>query len=266
MRSFCGRIQMKLSLRLKHLVLSTATVAVALGALGVRPSVTQEVRTETKPVRFDTVSIRPVSEDASGVLSLPKGVGFRVRAMPLAVLVQMAFGTNPNQMVLPPWTQEAKFDIVATTGGDAPLRPEEMKPLLEAMLAERFGMTYHRETREVRGYELVAAKGGLKLTPAKAGAARAGTASATSIAMPSATMDAFAAMLAARLEVPVRDKTGAKGDYQVELHFARADDPESTSPSISTALNEGMGLRLVSAKVPVQVVVITHIERSPTEN
>ena len=69
-----------------------------------------------------------------------------------------------------------------------------------------------------------------------------------------------------RLTLPVEDKTGAAGNYEVALRFAREDDPESTLPSIFTALQEEMGIKLVLAKVPVEMVVIDHLERRPTEN
>jgi uncharacterized protein (TIGR03435 family) len=267
-----GRIGLKLSLDGKLLLLASLIVAASagVGMVGVRPSVAQTVgsgKSEAKlPQSFEVVSIRSAPEDSQGAISEPQGMEFRAKAMPLSVLVQMAFGINPNQMVVPKWAQGVKFDIAAKTGGDAPLTYEEMKPLMQKMLAERFGMTYHRQTQEVKGYDMVAAKGGLKLTPAKPGAAKGGTGSRTSIEMPSATMQALAGMLTARLTLPVEDKTGAAGKYEVMLRFAREDDPESTLPSIFTALQEEMGIKLVLAKVPVEMVVMDHLERRPTEN
>ncbi len=234
-----------------------------------RLSLGQEAKSEvvdTKPQHFETVSIRPTPEDSSGTLVNAQGVAFRVHAIPLAVLVQMAFGLNPNQLIVPDWAHEAKFDIEAKTGVEARLTPEEMKPLLQAMLAERFGMQYHRETREIRGYDMTVAKKGLKLIPAAPEATRGGTAGPTLISMPSATLGALADMLAARVSLPVRDKTGVEGNYKVELHFAREDDPEPMLPSISDALNDTMGLKLVPSKVPVQMVVIDSLSRVPTEN
>ena len=245
-----------------------ATPLLCVGLWG-QVSVRQEAKSEaidTKPERFETISIRPTPEDSSGTLTTAQGVGFRVHAIPLAVLVQMAFGINPNQMIVPEWAHETKFDIVAKTGTEARLTPEEMKPLLQAMLTERVDMKYHRETREIRGYEMTAAKNGLRLTPAAPGATRGGSGGPTLISMPSATIGDLADMLAARLGLPVRDKTGVEGNYQVELHFAREDDPEPMLPSISDALNNTMGLKLVPSKVPVQMVVIDYMSRKPTEN
>jgi uncharacterized protein (TIGR03435 family) len=201
-----------------------------------------------------------------GGISEPRGTEFHAQAMPLSVLVQMAFGINPNQMVIPDWAQSVKFDIAATTGSPISLTYEQMKPLLQKMMAERFGMTCHRETRDVQGYEMVPAKDGLKLTPAKPDAPKGGSGGPGSIDMPSTTMKSFAGMLTAKLKRPVADKTGTAGDYEVHLRFAPDSDPDSSLPSIFTALQEEMGIRLQPSKVPVEMVVIDHLNKIPTEN
>jgi uncharacterized protein (TIGR03435 family) len=218
------------------------------------------------PTSFEVISIRPVPPDSMGTISEPAGTEFRAHAMELSVLVQMAFGINPNQMVIPDWAQSVKFDIAAKTGSAVPLTYQQMKPLLQKMLADRFGMTSHRETREVQGYEMVPAKDGLKLTPAKPGSSRGGNGAPGAIDMPNTTMKSFAGMLTARLKRPVSDKTGADGEYEVKLRFAPDGDAESTLPSIFTALQEEMGIKLKPAKVPVEMVVIDQLNKTPTEN
>jgi uncharacterized protein (TIGR03435 family) len=218
------------------------------------------------PTSFDVVSIRAVPPDTVGGISEPAGTEFRAHAMPLAVLVQMAFGTNPNQMVIPGWAQGVKFDIAAKTGSEVPLTYEQMKPLMQKMLGDRFGMTYHRETREMQGYGMVAAKSGLKLMAARPGSSKVGEGRPGTIDLPNTTMKGLAGMLTAMLERPVADKTGAAGDYEVKLRFAPRDDAESALPSIFTALQEELGVKLEPAKVPVEVVVIDHLEKAPTEN
>lgn len=218
------------------------------------------------PTSFEVVSIRPAPPESMGAISEPRGTEFRAQAMPLSVLVQMAFGIDPNQMVIPDWAQSVKFDIAAKTGSTAPLTYEQMKPLLQKMLAERFGMTYHRETRDVQGYDMVPAKDGLKLTPAKPAAPRGGSGGPGAIDMPSTTMKSFAGMLTARLKRSVADKTGADGDYEVKLRFAPESDPDSSLPSIFTALREELGIKLKPAQVPVEMIVIDHLDKAPTEN
>jgi uncharacterized protein (TIGR03435 family) len=65
---------------------------------------------------------------------------------------------------------------------------------------------------------------------------------------------------------PVADKTDANGAYEIKLRYATENDVESALPSLTTALREQLGLRLTSAKVPVEMVVIDHLEKAPTEN
>jgi uncharacterized protein (TIGR03435 family) len=218
------------------------------------------------PTSFEVVSIRPVPPDSMGLISEPRGTEFRAQAMELSVLVQMTFGINPNQMVIPDWAHSVKFDIAAKTGSSVPLTYEQMKPLMQKMMAERFGMTYHRETREVQGYDMVPAKDGLKLTPAKPGSSKGGGGGPGVIDMPNTTMKSFAGMLTAKLKRPVNDKTGAPADYEVKLRFAPDNDAESSLPSIFTALQEEMGIKLKPAKVPVEMVVIDHLDKAPTDN
>jgi uncharacterized protein (TIGR03435 family) len=239
--------------------------AVMLALMSVPVGASAQGPSETKvPAGFEVVAIRPVPPDSQGGFSEPGGTEFRARAMSLSELVQMTFGINPNQMVIPDWAQSVKFDIAAKTG--IPLTYEQMKPLMQKMMAERFRMTYHRETRDVQGYDMVAAKGGLKLMPAKPGSSKGGGGRAGAIDMPNTTMKSFAGMLAAMLKRPVGDKTGAAGDYEVKLRFAPEGDAESPLPSIFTALHEEMGIKLEPAKVPVEMVVIDHLEKMQTEN
>jgi len=244
-----------------------AVVAVMLALMSAPVGVCAQGASGTAlPTSFEVVSIRPVPADRMGRISEPVGTEFRTEAMPLSVLVQMAFGINPNQMLIPDWAQSVKFDIAAKTGSAVPLTYEQMKPLLQKMLADRFKMTYHRETREVQGFDMLPAKDGLKLTAAKPGSPKGGSGGPGTIDMPSTTMQSFAGMLTARLKRPVGDKTGAAGDYEVRLRFAPDGDAESPLPSIFTTLREEMGLRLEPAKVPVEMVVIDHLEKAPTEN
>ena len=161
-----------------------------------------------QPARFEVVSIRPASPDSIGGFSEPAGTEFRVKAIELSVLVQMAFGLNANQVVTPEWTQGKKFDIAAKTGSSVPLTYKQMRPLLQTMLAERFAMTYHRETRDLQGYDMVVARRGLKLAPANTISPRGGGGRPGAIDMPNTNVRDFAAMLTVMLKRPVAVRDG----------------------------------------------------------
>ena len=76
----------------------------------------------------------------------------------------------------------------------------------------------------------------------------------------------LASMLGRPLDVPVVDKTGLKGIYEIDLKFAPEDGADSSLPSIFTAIQEQLGLRLESQKVPMQMLVIDRCQRVPMEN
>jgi uncharacterized protein (TIGR03435 family) len=158
--------------------------------------------------------------------------------------------------------------------------------MLQALLADRFKLRVHTETRDVSSYALVVAKSGANLEESvsddKSGLAGGpGLIRANGIRM--SGLDGFAEALSTNLGQPVTDETGLTGRYRFSLRWTpgQADTngifgmlpPEERSrvagdpngPSIFTALEEQLGLRLLSRKVPSTVIVIDHAEK-PTAN
>jgi uncharacterized protein (TIGR03435 family) len=157
--------------------------------------------------------------------------------------------------------------------GDAP----QLEVMIKNLLADRFHITLHRETREVPGYALVVGKDGPKISAA----------SETSIATlggmrfekkPDGTMSQHyiarktnMAYVALNLGIvtrrPVVDRTGLAGDFTFDLEFAPADPGlgESAAASVFTAVQEQLGLKLESGKVPAEIIVIDRAER-PSQN
>ncbi len=159
---------------------------------------------------------------------------------------------------------------------------KQVELLEQSLLAERFKLKVHFETRQMQTFALVVAKGGSKLTPAKAGednkleAVNRGE--NNEIAATSVTTEQlvhFPVLLSGR-EVgghPIVDQTGLEGRYDFTLRWSSQQSPDPGSgqenradaPTFFTAVQEQLGLRLVPSKGPVEVIVIDHIER-PTEN
>jgi uncharacterized protein (TIGR03435 family) len=81
----------------------------------------------------------------------------------------------------------------------------------------------------------------------------------------SLSMQGFADFLARQLDRPVFDKTGVPGDFEIAMEYGRENDT-SGRPSLFTALQEKLGLKLEAVKGPVEILVIDHIEKAPTEN
>jgi uncharacterized protein (TIGR03435 family) len=187
----------------------------------------------------------------------------------------------------PGWINAATWEVTAKV--DQPpadwstLRNEEQARIerlrMQAVLAQRFALRCHFETKEFPVYNLVLAKGGSKLKPTPTDAATKGSldhngrnrenrAEAKGV-----TMDPVVAMLTQSLGRTVIDKTGLTGLYDFTLTYtsdADAGSPTSdadppSGPTIFTALEEQLGLKLESTKGPAPVLVIDHIEK-PTEN
>jgi uncharacterized protein (TIGR03435 family) len=176
-----------------------------------------------------------------------------------------AYAIGPNQIVGgPDWLDSDRFDISAKAGKDA--GDHEMMVMLQALLAERFHLASHRETRPIQCYVIEVAKGGPKLEKStgegtSAGSSRGGvTARATS-------MDRFAEVLARQMDLPVVNQTGLEGKFNFKLEWTpeSARQEANAGPSIFTAIQEQLGLRLRAQKAPVEVLVIDRAER-PTEN
>ena len=138
--------------------------------------------------------------------------------------------------------------------------------MLQHLLEERFHLATHRVTKFTSGYALVVAKGGTKLQPGEDHTSTNGYIVSNAIRSPSIGMGGFASMLSSPIGYPIVDKTGISGNFNIKLSYAPANDRNSTLPDIFTALQEQLGLKLESAKVPVDFLVIDHVDRVPTEN
>jgi uncharacterized protein (TIGR03435 family) len=204
---------------------------------------------------------------------------------------------SPNLIGGPGWVTSDQYDLTARADAETVAawsklpkkeQQEELRSMMRALLEERFHLTMRHETREMPAWALVAAKGGPKFgdsagpppdendgsDPAKPydsskpyqGRWRLG---AGRIQGSDVTIADFAQMLWGQREIESRkivDQTGLKGKYDLTLRWASVDDPrESDGPSLFTAIQEQLGLKLESTKAPVNVLVIDHIER-PSEN
>jgi uncharacterized protein (TIGR03435 family) len=267
----------------------------------------------SQALRFEVVSVK-ANVSGAGPLSLrsrPDG-GLTATNITLGILLGQAFPQSTQDMVgLPDWASAARFDVNATAPpGIGNATPEQRRGMLQAMLADRFKLVTHYETREVPAYDLVLARSdgklGPQLTPtdidcaarsaaqrAAADAARAAgqppptppppTASPTGPPPPCTmrsmgtrfdghmTMASLAMALRGMAGRVVVDKTGLTGYYTLILQSsatapglgAAPGDAATTTelPSVFTAVQEQLGLRLVSSRAPVQVLVIDSVER-----
>ena len=200
-------------------------------------------------------------------------------------LVADAYGVHEDDVFgMPEWTNGAHFDITCKTLDPDPkalskLKQGERGAMLKPVLAERFKLQAHMETKILPVYELVIAKGEPKLVkfvdsdvPDKVTGHKGGgwmSMRNTTLNATGVEMAALVNFLTDRLHRKVIDKTGITGKYNINLDWtsddAAGDSGESSDASLLTALQEQLGLKLESAKGPVDTVVVDHIEM-PSED
>jgi uncharacterized protein (TIGR03435 family) len=200
------------------------------------------------------------------------GERFTAANLPLGPLLLTTYNISVRQISLPASFPDDRYDIAAKA--DHPLSPDEMRQMLQQLLVDRLKLAVHREFKEVPVYALVIGKGGQKLTQSKdrEGARTPLTPSRAGGTEPSSghlifkreSMSDFAWALSRTAGIGDRlivDQTGLRGEYDFELTFGRDDEPTSQQPSIFSALQEQLGLRLEPKKISVEFLVVDHLEK-----
>ena len=219
----------------------------------------------TRPAAFEVTSVKK-AQPGLFAISPYGGSQFSINRASLTLLIGIAFGLSDTDIVGgPSWRDSEYYDIVGKAEDGMALTVEEVRPRLQWLLAERFRLVTHREPRRVPGHVLVVTRDGVRLKAADADSSVFASILPTGVYAPSTSMDSFAAILARVVGRPVVNETGLTGSYRVDLDFAA--DPAATTdlPSVFTALQEQLGLRLDSRTVEVEKLLIDSVER-PSDN
>jgi len=243
-------------------MMKIAAILIAVGAT---------LAAQQAPNAFEVASIRPdQSEDraSSSQGTTPGGRFVATNVSPKLLLIR-AFGVVPAQIEGPEWLDADRYDVNAKADTSRELSPDELRPMLRKLLEDRFALRYHRETKTLPVYSLTVAKTGMKMTE-HTGADGPSTTFRNQLgklilsARGQSTTN-LTLLLGQRLDRTVIDNTGLTGEYDLSLEWGADETADSSLPSIFTALQEQLGLRLESTKGPVEVIVINHVER-PSEN
>jgi len=249
----------------------------------------------TPTLTFDVVSLRETQPDANmhvAVNSVPHSSRFEATNLPLKALIQIAYGFEAPISGAPEWLNNTFWNIQCRSDEAADARLAkitdnevrlEKRNAIRVMLADRLGLKTHLETRNSAIYNLVVAKGGLKMevappppppadgeaaAPPPVGDVKArGSQHGIEFVGIRANMRGITGVLSSMLQAPVVDKTGLDGLYNYTLQMGgewSANDPDSY-PSIFTAVQEQLGLKLESVHESVPNLIIDHINK-PTEN
>ena len=250
----------------------------------------------TPTLTFDVASIRlappPDANFHVSVSSPPHSSRFEATNLPIKALLQIAYGFDAPVVDAPDWATNTFYNIQARSDEAADARLAkltdnevrlEKRNAIRVLLAERLRLKTHLETRNSSIYHLVVGKGGVKMQaapappppangeapppPPAANVQAHGSQHGLEFVGSNASMRAITGALSSMVEAPVVDKTGLTGTYNYTLQFGRewsANDPESW-PSIFTAVQEQLGLKLEAVHESVPNLVVDHITK-PTEN
>jgi len=246
---------------MRTVALSVLVVAVAVG--------------QTLGPKFEVASIRPAAGPTAAMgafsINFPPGGRFSDKNNTVNLLLRIAYGLQPYQIIgAPGWADSEGFDIEAKAGADAgEVTHEQVLTMIQALLADRFQLVLHRETRQLPVYNLVTGKNGATMKKAEDSAEPARTMKMGDVVTPKMSMRMLANLLVSEVNRPVIDATGLNGDFALTLQWTRglaeSDAGSAERPSLFTAVQEQLGLKLESARGPVEVVVIDRVEK-PSEN
>jgi uncharacterized protein (TIGR03435 family) len=245
----------------------------ACAAIALIPASAQQ----TTPSTFDVASVK-VNQTVEGHTSAHsyRG-GLEMTNVTLKFCLTRAYHIADPQVIGPGWLDTERYDIVAKAPADA--AESQIPDMLQSLLASRFKVVAHREQRELNVFALVVAKDAPKIQKVESNgsggsmATETGHAKATTVTM--ARLAEFLASSRAGLGIPVVDQTGLDGTYTFNLDWTperpsgekpRSDARADAPPPLLDALQEQLGLKLVKRKLPIEVLVVDHAEKVPTEN
>jgi len=278
----------------RHLSLLAALLIVVAHLHAQTPIVEEPNFTPT--LLFDVATIRlappPDANFHVAVNSPPHSSRFEATNLPMKALLQIAYGFDAPVVGAPDWVASTLYDIQARSDADTDARLAkltdnevrlEKRHAIRALLTDRMGLKTHLETRPSAIYNLVLDKGGVKMTlvppppppadgeplppPPPSNVAAHGSRHGLEFVGTDSPMRAICGALSSMVEAPVVDKTGLLGTYNYTLQFGRPwsqSDPDGW-PSIFTAVQEQLGLKLESVHESVPNLVVDHITK-PTEN
>jgi uncharacterized protein (TIGR03435 family) len=225
---------------------------------------------------FEVATIKPSRPDEHGPRYDFQGRRFSVIHVSLNQLVQFAYELQQSQIAkAQDWVNSESYDISAVPDGEGEPSGKQWQSMVEKLMADRFQLKFHFAKQEQTVYLLTVVKTGPKLTKSESdpGAPGGNGFGPGGFGATNETMaDVARALGAGVLNRPVVDRTGLSGRFNLRLRWTpdgpatatEAGDPNAP-PDFFTSIQEQLGLKLVSTKAPIDVLVIDHIER-PSEN
>ncbi len=228
------------------------------------------------PASFDVASIKVSQNNRPGgrgpfqnnVQATPGSLS--MRNVTLKASIAWAYHVFEFQVSGPDWLDSGRFDIVAKAAG--PAAEPQLRIMLQNLLADRFKVAVHHQTKEMSAYLLLLGKNGPKFQEAKSeGESDVQPDQKTmSIAIQRMPVSQLVDILSRIFQTPVIDMTGLTGRYDITINAAKYIQQTGEKPDpltiIQTGLQEELGLKLEAKKTAVDLVIVDHAEKAPIEN
>ena len=251
---------------------------------------------------FEVVSVKPSKSLSNGSSTHSNQGRYTATNASLRNLIVEAYGLRDYQVEGPEWLRSERYDIAATFPEALPRDREKyragLQAMLQKMMLDRFKLQTHREEKTMAVYGLVvgkctanalctsgkctanalctSGKNGIKMKEVPDGDSHNQNSNDTHYQGMSVNMAAFATFLSRRMERPVLDMTGLTGYYDFTLDWVPETAPDGdgktdlganpSGPTLTMALQDQLGLKLEARKAPIEILVVDHAERAPTEN
>lgn len=234
---------------------------------------------------FEVASIRPTSPGGRGTpIQIATGGRFTAAGASVRSLIKKGYGARDFQISGgPDWVDSERYDIVAKAEHESSVSQDQLKLMLQALLADRFKLVLDRETKEISAYVLTIGKGGPKLKEVTLDDENAGhgvrfggmgrlRGVMSSMSQLAEALSDMALNGEHIVDRPVLDRTGLTGVYDFSLLWTSQEGQlgalgtsDPSAPSLFTAVQEQLGLKLEARKAPVEMFVIKRVEK-PSEN
>jgi uncharacterized protein (TIGR03435 family) len=236
------------------------------------------------PTTFEVATIKPSRPDTQGKGFFVRGREVTTVNTSLIDLISFAYQVHPKQIVgSAPWLDADKYDVTGRPDAPGVPNPQQLRMLVQSLLADRFGLVFHREKRELSVYAITVLKTGAQVTRSEGDPNGLGSMvfrGLGNLPVVNSSMADFASVMqSAVLDRPVVDQTGLSGRFDFTLKWTPEENqfgglgirvPPPTNdpnapPGLFTAIQEQLGLKLDAVKAPADVLVIDKVEK-PSPN
>jgi uncharacterized protein (TIGR03435 family) len=231
---------------------------------------------------FEVVSVKPNKSGSGSSRSHSDRGMLTASNMSLRSMIVQAYGMKDYQVEGPEWLRSEKFDVAAKFPEVLPRDREKyaaaLRAMMKQMLVDRFKIQTHTDQKTFAVYGLVVAKKGIRFKEVPDDGSHSNSDN-THFEGTGVSMARFAEFLSREVGEPVLDMTGLKGAYELKLDWVREQRTTTETPSavpvasdgppgtnIPSALQDQLGLKLEARKAPIEVLIVDHVERVPTEN